>query len=76
MKDNNEASVLTILPLIFYIRGKCNVVLDVYYTQSKAIKTYILEYKDKVEEAQLVMIRNGVQYRLTPSGSVRDYIKH
>jgi len=65
----------TINPLVFYIRGMNDIVLDVYHSQARAIKVFILEYKDKVANAHICMVRNGIQYKMIPNGSAHDYMK-
>ena len=68
-----QTDKLQVLPEIYYIRGMCGVVLDVAFSQAKAVKEYILHYQGRVAEAHIVAVRNGKQYSFIPTGSAADY---
>lgn len=82
--DTTSSSVKdTILPLVYHITDADGTVLDVHYTQSSAVKTFILDYMSRVSKHlhcidapyQLRCIQSGVSLRLFPTGTVADYRK-
>jgi hypothetical protein len=58
---------------VYFINAHCGQTLEVTDNRSKAIKTFICEYKDKVAGAKLVLRRMGKLYAVHPRGTVADY---
>jgi hypothetical protein len=72
---STEHSTPQIVDEVYYIRGHNDVVLDVIYGRAKAIKEFILDYRDRAPYYSLIAVIRGIQYAVNPSGSSSDYVR-
>ena len=58
---------------VYFINAKCGQTLEVTDNRQKAIKTFLCNYKDKVDGAALILLRGGKKYQCNPTGTAADY---